>query len=153
MPKCCLSSNIEYPWYRSSILPDPTPLNYGYVFFAPYLHNNLPRVSTTFSFPFALSSRIRVVLAGCHRCCLLALHIHTNRKVNCVQLKQRWWDHAWEKGFLAKQIQRMFALSCSDAASLSCGLFVWLVVGGWCWFVLREKYCWLVGGGWFVLRE
>jgi hypothetical protein len=24
---------------------------------------------------------------------------------------------------------------------------------GWCWFVLREKYCWLVVGGWFVLRE
>jgi hypothetical protein len=24
---------------------------------------------------------------------------------------------------------------------------------GWCWFVLREKYCWLVAGGWFVLRE
>jgi hypothetical protein len=23
----------------------------------------------------------------------------------------------------------------------------------WCWFVLREKYCWLVAGGWFVLRE
>jgi hypothetical protein len=21
------------------------------------------------------------------------------------------------------------------------------------WFVLREKYCWLVAGGWFVLRE
>jgi hypothetical protein len=34
-----------------------------------------------------------------------------------------------------------------------CGLFVWLVAGGWCWFVLREKYCWLVAGGWFVLRE
>jgi hypothetical protein len=31
-------------------------------------------------------------------------------------------------------------------------LFVWLVADGWCWFVLREKYCWLVGGGWFVLR-
>jgi hypothetical protein len=27
------------------------------------------------------------------------------------------------------------------------------VAGGWCWFVLREKYCWLVAGGWFVLRE
>jgi hypothetical protein len=26
-------------------------------------------------------------------------------------------------------------------------LFVWLVVDGWCWFVLREKYCWLVVGG------
>jgi hypothetical protein len=27
------------------------------------------------------------------------------------------------------------------------------VADGWCWFVLREKYCWLVAGGWFVMRE
>jgi hypothetical protein len=33
------------------------------------------------------------------------------------------------------------------------GLFVWLVADGWCWFVLSEKYCWLVVDGWFVLRE
>jgi hypothetical protein len=32
-------------------------------------------------------------------------------------------------------------------------LFVWLVADGWCWFVLREKYCWLIVDGWFVLRE
>jgi hypothetical protein len=32
-------------------------------------------------------------------------------------------------------------------------LFVWLVADGWCWFVLREKYRWLVVGGWFVVRE
>jgi hypothetical protein len=32
-------------------------------------------------------------------------------------------------------------------------MFVWLVADGWCWFVLREKYCWLVDGGWFILRE
>jgi hypothetical protein len=32
-------------------------------------------------------------------------------------------------------------------------LFVCLVVDGWSWFVLREKYCWLVADGWFVLRE
>jgi hypothetical protein len=32
-------------------------------------------------------------------------------------------------------------------------LFVWLVADGWCWFVLREKYWWLVVGGWFGLRE
>jgi hypothetical protein len=25
--------------------------------------------------------------------------------------------------------------------------------GGWCWFIPREKYCWLVADGWFVLRE
>jgi hypothetical protein len=31
--------------------------------------------------------------------------------------------------------------------------FVWLVADGWCWFVLREKYCWLIASGWFVLRE
>jgi hypothetical protein len=33
-----------------------------------------------------------------------------------------------------------------------CSLFVWLVADGWCWFVLREKYCWLVVGGWFQGR-
>jgi hypothetical protein len=37
--------------------------------------------------------------------------------------------------------------------SLVHSLFVWLVADGWCWFVLREKYCWLVAGGWFALRE
>jgi hypothetical protein len=37
--------------------------------------------------------------------------------------------------------------------SIAYSLFVWLVADGWCWFVLREKYCWLIAGGWFVLRE
>jgi hypothetical protein len=23
-------------------------------------------------------------------------------------------------------------------------MFGWLVADGWCWFVLREKYCWLL---------
>jgi hypothetical protein len=32
-------------------------------------------------------------------------------------------------------------------------LFGWLVADGWCWFVLREEYCWLVASGWFVVRE
>jgi hypothetical protein len=32
-------------------------------------------------------------------------------------------------------------------------LFGWLVADGWCWFVLREEYYWLIAGGWFVLRE
>jgi hypothetical protein len=32
-------------------------------------------------------------------------------------------------------------------------LFGWLVADGWCWFVLREKYCSLVAVGWFVLRD
>jgi hypothetical protein len=26
-------------------------------------------------------------------------------------------------------------------------VFVWLVADGWCWFALREKYCWLVADG------
>jgi hypothetical protein len=26
-------------------------------------------------------------------------------------------------------------------------LFGWLVADGWCWFILREEYCWLVDGG------
>jgi hypothetical protein len=28
-----------------------------------------------------------------------------------------------------------------------CNPFVWLVADDWCWFVPREKYCWLVAGG------
>jgi hypothetical protein len=32
----------------------------------------------------------------------------------------------------------------SSAAAAASGLFVWLVADGWCWFVRREKYCWLV---------
>jgi hypothetical protein len=28
-----------------------------------------------------------------------------------------------------------------------------VVADGWCWFVLREEYYWLIAGGWFVLRE
>jgi hypothetical protein len=27
------------------------------------------------------------------------------------------------------------------------------VADGWYWFVMREKYCWLVDDGWFVMRE
>jgi hypothetical protein len=38
------------------------------------------------------------------------------------------------------------------AAVVITSLFGWLVADGWCWFVLREEYCWLVSGGWFVLR-
>jgi hypothetical protein len=34
-----------------------------------------------------------------------------------------------------------------------CRLFGWLVAYGWCWFVLREEYCWLVADDWFVVRE
>jgi hypothetical protein len=30
--------------------------------------------------------------------------------------------------------------------------YYWLVADDW-WFVMREKYCWLVADGWFVLRE
>jgi hypothetical protein len=32
-------------------------------------------------------------------------------------------------------------------------MFGWLMADGWCWFVLREEYGWLVAGGWFVVRE
>jgi hypothetical protein len=43
--------------------------------------------------------------------------------------------------------------SCTLLVQVINSLFVWLVADGWCWFVLREKYCWLIVSGWFVLRE
>jgi hypothetical protein len=41
----------------------------------------------------------------------------------------------------------------ASSSCTACSVGWWLVAGGWCWFVLREKYCWLVAGGWFVVRE
>jgi hypothetical protein len=36
----------------------------------------------------------------------------------------------------------------------TCGLFGWLVADGWCWFVLREEYCWLVAAGcWWLIHS
>jgi hypothetical protein len=43
--------------------------------------------------------------------------------------------------------------SVSNTPTIITSLFGWLVGDGWCWFVLREEYCWLVVGGWFVPRE
>jgi hypothetical protein len=40
---------------------------------------------------------------------------------------------------LLKMLKKMFATFF--------GLFGWLVADGWCWFVLREEYCWLLAGG------
>jgi hypothetical protein len=36
-----------------------------------------------------------------------------------------------------------------------CTLFGWLVADGWCWFVQREEYCWLIAAGcwWLVCSE
>jgi hypothetical protein len=47
--------------------------------------------------------------------------------------------------------QRIYSIRTTTTTTGS--LFVWLVAGGLCWFVLREKYCWLIVGGWFVVRE
>jgi hypothetical protein len=33
------------------------------------------------------------------------------------------------------------ALALYDKFQEIISLFVWLVADGWCWFVLREKYC------------
>jgi hypothetical protein len=46
-------------------------------------------------------------------------------------------------------VRARFDGSCEERHSL----FGWLVAAGWCWFVLREQYCWLVADGWFVMRE
>jgi hypothetical protein len=43
--------------------------------------------------------------------------------------------------------------SRTTTTSITCTLFGWLVADDWCWFVVREEYCWLVAGGWFVLKK
>jgi hypothetical protein len=55
---------------------------------------------------------------------------------------------AWER-FQSLRLER----SCLRHPLQLISLFGWLVADGWCWFVLREEYCWLVAGDWFVVRE
>jgi hypothetical protein len=55
---------------------------------------------------------------------------------------------------LSSSVLYMLAWHCAHVTVQGQAVcFGWLVADGWCWFVLREKYCWLVVGGWFVLRE
>jgi hypothetical protein len=60
-----------------------------------------------------------------------------------------------EDDMLPALIRRLCdSLPCTVQRTISMlSLFGWLVADGWCWFVLREEYYWLVGGDWFVLRE
>jgi hypothetical protein len=41
----------------------------------------------------------------------------------------------------------MVTNSSEQCTEWSISLFGWLVADGWCWFVLREEYYWLVAGG------
>jgi hypothetical protein len=50
------------------------------------------------------------------------------------------WLHLFERTKFLLCIKHIFAS------------FGWLVADGWCWFVVREKYYWLVGGWWLVLN-
>jgi hypothetical protein len=60
---------------------------------------------------------------------------------------------AYSGGFIPSTCPHLRRSCTERVVQESCTLFVWLVADGWCWFVLREKYCWLVAGGWFVVRE
>jgi hypothetical protein len=60
----------------------------------------------------------------------------------------RWWGR-----FVTSGLKHEWDSTTTVASIFSGQLFGWLVADGWCWFVLREEYCWLVAGSWFVLRE
>jgi hypothetical protein len=45
---------------------------------------------------------------------------------------------------LGKQLREQLTDLCQTDSNYS--LFVQLVADGWCGFVVREKYCWLIAG-------
>jgi hypothetical protein len=46
------------------------------------------------------------------------------------------------------------AIAIKKSARGKRSLFGWLVADDWCWFVLREEYCWLVAAGcWWLVRS
>jgi hypothetical protein len=52
-----------------------------------------------------------------------------------------------------RNLNFLLRISKSVRTNSNNSLFGWVVADGWCWFVLREEYCWLVAGGWFVVKE
>jgi hypothetical protein len=76
-------------------------------------------------------------------------HLHWNLEDT---LEYEFWKHAHTGNDICKRHGK-FVLAPRIRRNVTMSLFVWLVADGWCWFVVREKYCWLVAGGWFVLRE
>jgi hypothetical protein len=55
---------------------------------------------------------------------------------------------------ISRSDRTLQTLQLDDTAAIN-SLFGWLVADGWCWFVLREEYCWLVLAGcwWLVSSE
>jgi hypothetical protein len=66
------------------------------------------------------------------------------QQIRCLRGRWRSGKKPGGEGWPHTEVGELWATRC---------LFVWLVADGWCWFVLREKYCWLVADGWFVVRE
>jgi hypothetical protein len=68
------------------------------------------------------------------------------RKKKLAEAAAEYTLHAW--AFFGLQACLCYTVSCKYPHEIdrhaSRSLFVWLVADGWCWFVLREKYCWLV---------
>jgi hypothetical protein len=61
----------------------------------------------------------------------------------------------WHDGFRVVSDKATHGKLSHLSPTQSHGLFGWLVADGWCWFVLREEYCWLVLAGcwWLVCSE
>jgi hypothetical protein len=77
---------------------------------------------------------------------------HTKRWISW-RLRPAWYLLLQKKKKRGKTNTRASCQQRNKVSETTSSLFVWLVADGWCWFVVREKYCWLVAGGWFVLRE
>jgi hypothetical protein len=69
------------------------------------------------------------------------------RMAATVQLNRHPRMFSRRSPLLATQPWQLFLISLQTFS-----LFGWPVADVWCWFVLREEYCWLVAGGWFGLR-
>jgi hypothetical protein len=95
---------------------------------------------------------------GVPKSCALKLHV---RLCLCASTSGLVWTHARNAPIATRPSRRAGPHHTSHGVrslrrpggTAHFSVFVWLVVDGWCWFVLREKYCWLVADGWFVVRE
>jgi hypothetical protein len=79
---------------------------------------------------------------SCHSCCIFQLPEHIIQlRASTIRIKAKSCAVLvpWRIGSANASYLTLF--------SESDGLFVWLVADGWCWFILREKYWWVIAGG------
>jgi hypothetical protein len=151
-------------WHRVCILEQLYNISFIWVFCTPgsdsaWMHilHDRQRVNSVMILEFFLHTKKGVWLSGIRNCDEVFLFWNYISPV--VGQKTATWvasnllPYGWASALKPRNFthwtdfNRVVTASKVSECKASFG---WLVAGGWCWFVVGEKYCWLAGDWWLV---